>query len=151
MKDGWVYKKLGVVCEKGSSNISINKLKDNIGSYHLYGASGYLKDIDFYHNDKQYIGIVKDGSGCGRVGIYPAYSSLVGTMQYIYPRAGMSLFFLRYVLESMNLSHYISGATIPHIYFKEYSKELVPVPPLSEQQAIVEELDLLNAIQPLSK
>lgn len=146
MKHDWEYKKLGDICDKGSSNISLNKIEDNIGEYALFGASGYVKDIDFYHNETPYIGIVKDGSGCGRVNIYPAKSSLVGTMQYIYPKQNCDIKFLMYLLQSLDLSSLVTGAAIPHIYFKDYSKFSVPLPPLSTQQSIVSELDSLSKI-----
>lgn len=134
MKQGWEYKKLNEVCEKGSSNIVISKLTDNDGDYPLYGASGLVKHIDFYHQDKPYIGIVKDGAGVGRVNIYPAYSSLVGTMQYIFPKKDCLLNFIKYFLVKLDLSHCVSGATIPHIYFKDYGKDLIPVPSLKIQE-----------------
>lgn len=146
MKQGWEYKKLNEVCEKGSSNIVISKLTDNDGDYPLYGASGLVKHIDFYHQDKPYIGIVKDGAGVGRVNIYPAYSSLVGTMQYIFPKKDCLLNFIKYFLVKLDLSHCVSGATIPHIYFKDYGKEIIPVPSLEIQEKIVSELDKINEL-----
>ena len=151
MREGWEYKKLNEVCDKGSSNIVINKLIDNNGDYPLYGASGLIKDIDFYHQDKRYIGIVKDGAGVGRVNIYPAFSSLVGTMQYIFSKEGYSLDFIKYFLIKLDLSHCVSGATIPHIYFKDYGKELIPTPSLDTQLAIVSELDKINELIRLKK
>ena len=146
MKEGWEYKKLEEICSKGSSNISLNRIEDNIGEYNLYGASGLVKGIDFYHQEKSYIGIVKDGSGVGRVDIYPPKSSLVGTMQYIFPKEGCEIGFLKYLLQGLHLESYKTGAAIPHIYFKDYGKSKVPFPPISEQQHIVEELDLLSSI-----
>ena len=151
MKQGWEYKKLNEVCEKGSSNIVISKLTDNDGDYPLYGASGLVKHIDFYHQDKPYIGIVKDGAGVGRVNIYPAYSSLVGTMQYIFPKKDCLLNFIKYFLVKLDLSHCVSGATIPHIYFKDYGKDLIPVPSLKRQAKIVSELDKINELIRLKK
>ena len=140
----WEYKKLGEVCEKGSSNIAQNKIEDNTGDYALYGASGYVKSIDFYHQEQPYIGVVKDGSGVGRVNKYPAKSSLLGTMQYIYPKNGCDLGYLLYVLQGLHLEKYKTGAAIPHIYFKDYCKCEVPFPSLLDQQRIVAELDCLN-------
>lgn len=151
MREGWEYKKLNEVCDKGSSNIVISKLADNHGEYPLYGASGLVKNIDFYHQDKPYIGIVKDGAGVGRVNIYPAYSSLVGTMQYIFPKDGNSLDYIKYFLVKLDLSHLVSGATIPHIYFKDYGKEIIPLPPKSVQLDIVSELDQINELIRLKK
>ena len=145
-KSKWEYKKLGEVCTKASSNIVLNKIKDSDGDYPLYGANGFVKNIDFYHQPNEYIGIVKDGSGVGRVNIYPSKSSLVGTMQYILPTGEVTLSYLKYFLQSKNLGRYASGAAIPHIYFKDYSKELIPVLPTKEQNHIVSELDQLSAI-----
>lgn len=151
MREGWTYKKLNEVCDKGSSNIVINKLENNNGDYPLYGASGLVKNVDFYHQDKPYIGIVKDGAGVGRVNTYPAFSSLVGTMQYIFAKEECLLDYIKYFLVKLDLSHCVSGATIPHIYFKDYGKERIPVPSLSEQQSIVAELDKINELINLKK
>ncbi|MCQ2259183.1 MAG: restriction endonuclease subunit S [Bacteroidaceae bacterium] len=151
MRKGWDYKKLNEVCDKGSSNVVINKLVDNNGDYPLFGASGLVKNVDFFHQDKEYIGIVKDGAGVGRVNTYPAYSSLVGTMQYIFPKEQCLLNYVKYFLVKLDLSHCVSGATIPHIYFKDYGKELIPVPSLEEQQSIVAELDEINNLLSLKR
>ncbi len=140
----WEYKKLGELCDKGSSNIAQNKIENITGKYPLYGASGYVKGIDFYHQEKPYIGIVKDGSGVGRTNLYPAKSSLLGTMQYIIPKDGCEIGFLLYVIKGLHLENYKTGAAIPHIYFKDYGKSIVPFPPLADQQRIVAELDCLN-------
>ncbi len=151
MREGWTYKRLGEVCDKGSSNIVINKLEDNNGNYPLYGASGLVKKVDFYHQDKPYIGIVKDGAGVGRVNTYPAFSSLVGTMQYIFAKEDCLLDYIKYFLIKLDLSHCVSGATIPHIYFKDYGKERIPVPTIDVQQSIVAELDKINELIGLKK
>lgn len=151
MRQGWTYKKLNEVCDKGSSNIVINKLDDNNGDFPLFGASGLVKNVDFYHQDKPYIGIVKDGAGVGRVNAYPAFSSLVGTMQYIFAKDNCLLDYIKYFLIKLDLSRCVSGATIPHIYFKDYGKERIPVPPIDVQQSIVAELDKINELISLKK
>lgn len=145
-KSKWEYKKLGEVCDKASSNIVLNKVKDVKGDYSLYGASGFVQTIDFYHQDKPYIGIVKDGSGVGRVNIYPAKSSLAGTMQYILPKDITNMFYLRSYLQHLHLERYATGAAIPHIYFKDYCKENIYLPPITIQRQIALELDKLNSL-----
>ena len=141
MKEGWVIKKIKDICMKASSNVAQKDLGDNNGDYPIYGASGFIKNIDFYHYDKPYIGIVKDGSGVGRVNIYPAYSALLGTLQYILPKNGYDLRFVSYALQSLDLSKYKVGAAIPHIYFRDYGETKLCVPPLPEQERIVSILD----------
>ncbi len=146
MKEGWAYKKVKEVCEKASSNIVLNKIEDNTGDYPLFGASGFVKGVDFYHRDEPYIGVVKDGSGVGRVDVYPAKSSLVGTMQYILPKKECLLKYLCYALQGLKLSQFVSGAAIPHIYFRDYGECSIPIPPQETQISIVEELDLVSSI-----
>lgn len=143
-KHGWTYKMLGDVCYKGSSDIVIGKITDNNGDYPLFGATGFIKGIDYFHNESPYIGVVKDGSGAGRVDVYPAKSSLVGTMQYIFPKDNCNMRYLMYVLRGLSLEKFKTGAAIPHIYFRDYSKSSIPVPPIAVQEAIVAELDEIN-------
>ena len=146
MKQGWEIKKIKDICDKASSNIAQNKIADMDGDYPVFGASGFVQNVDFYHRDSPYVGIVKDGAGVGRVNIYPAYSSLLGTLQYIIPKKGFSLEYVAYALKSLNLASFASGATIPHIYFKNYGESFIPVPPIAEQEKIIAELDCLSWI-----
>lgn len=146
MKQDWEIKKIKDICDKASSNIAQNKITELDGDYPVYGASGFVQNVDFYHRDSEYIGIVKDGSGVGRVNTYPAYSSLLGTLQYIIPKEGYALNYVAYALKSLNLAEFASGAAIPHIYFKDYGEETIPVPPREEQERIVAELDCLSGV-----
>ena len=146
MKQGWEIKKIKDICDKASSNIAQNKITELNGDYPVFGASGFVQNVDFYHRDTDYIGVVKDGSGVGRVNVYPAYSSLLGTLQYILPKEGYALNYVAYALKSLNLAEYASGAAIPHIYFKDYGEETISVPPREEQERIVAELDCLSGV-----
>ena len=146
MKQGWEIKKIKDICNKASSNIAQNKITELRGDYPVFGASGFVQNVDFYHRDTDYIGVVKDGSGVGRVNVYPAYSSLLGTLQYILPKEGYALNYVAYALKSLNLASFAAGAAIPHIYFKDYGEVEIPVPPIEEQERIVEELDCLSGI-----
>ena len=78
--------------------------------------------------------------------LLPAKTSVIGTMQYLIPNELVDVKYLYYAVTFMNLSKYYSGAAIPHIYFKDYGKTLIPVPSLEEQQRIVSELDRLASI-----
>lgn len=133
--------RLGDVCKKASSNIAQKDLEEHSGKYPIYGASGLIKHVDFYQQEQPYIAVVKDGAGIGRVMKLPAKSSVIGTMQYIIPNDTVDISYLAYAMEYMNLSKYFSGATIPHIYFKDYQKETLPLPPLDEQRCIAATLD----------
>ena len=142
----WKMVKLGDVCEKGSSNIAQNEIADNNGEYPIYGAAGFIKNVDFYKQDKPYIGIVKDGAGVGRVSVHPAKSSLIGTMQYIFPKENIDIKFLAEFLKYQNLSRFYTGATIPHIYFKDYQNIPLKLPSLQKQKHISAVLDKCSAL-----
>jgi type I restriction enzyme S subunit len=137
----WEWKKLKDICEKGSSNIKQSDLKDLTGDYPIFGASGYIQNVDFYQRDRDYIGIIKDGSGVGRTMLLPAFSSVIGTLQYILPKEGNDIKFINYALQNIDFSKSVQGAAIPHIYFKDYGETEILVSPLSEQKRIVKFLD----------
>ncbi len=141
MKSGWKYGVLSDALEKESSNLSIKKLKNDNGNYPVFGASGLIKKVSFYDQDSDYISVIKDGAGIGKVSCHPAKSSVIATMQYLLPKDGFDLNFLAYYLEFVDLKKYRSGSTIPHIYYKDYKDEPLPLVPLSEQKQIVSMLD----------
>ena len=144
--ENWKTVRLGDVCEKGSSNIAQNEITDNNGEYPIYGAAGFIKNVDFYKQDKPYIGIVKDGAGVGRVSVHPAKSSLIGTLQYIFPKENIDIKFLAEFLKYQNLSRFYTGATIPHIYFKDYQNIPLKLPSLQKQKHISAVLDKCTAL-----
>ena len=143
--DEWKTYKLKDLLHNKSSSISINQLDDNVGNYPLYGASGFLKCIDFYEMDSDYISIVKDGSGVGNISFHEKNTSVVNTSQYILPKENLNIHFIFYLLQTINLNKYKTGSTIPHIYFKDYSIEKVKIPKYDEQKKIGILLKNLNA------
>mgnify|MGYP001048539213 CR=1 FL=1 len=132
---------LGDICTKASSNIAQKDLQNCDGVYPIYGASGLIKHVNFYQQENPYVAVVKDGAGVGRVMQLPAKSSVIGTMQYILPNIGVSVHYLAYAMEHMNLAKYYTGATIPHIYFKDYCKENLHAHNIDEQYHIAHMLD----------
>ena len=140
------YVTLGEVCTKGSSNIAQKDIEQNNGSHGIYGASGYIKDVDFYHQDKPYIAVVKDGAGIGRTMLLPEKTSVIGTMQYLIPNDDVCVEYLYYAVTYMNLAKYFSGATIPHIYFKDYQKEKLPLLTIDEQRKIADNLRKIDRL-----
>lgn len=139
---------LGDVCKKESSNIAQKNLQDKKGAYPIYGASGLIKQVGFYQQDKEYIAVVKDGAGIGRTMLLPAYSSVIGTMQYLLPKEGIpiDIKYLFYAVEHMNLAKYFSGATIPHIYFRDYQKEPINIPDIETQRKISQIFGKIDAL-----
>jgi type I restriction enzyme S subunit len=139
--NNWKYGVLDNAVNKASSNISLNKIQDDNGVYPVYGAKGLMKNISTFQQEKEYLAIIKDGAGIGRVSKHPAKSSILATMQYIIPKEEYNIDFVRYFLESVDFEDYRTGSTIPHIYYKDYKKAKFPLVGLNEQQQIVAILD----------
>ena len=83
------------------------------------------------------IAVVKDGAGVGRTTLHPAKSSVIGTMQYLLPKENVLPEYLYYVVRYMHLEKYFTGATIPHIYFKDYKNEEFNLDTIDRQTEIV--------------
>ncbi len=147
----WKMVKIKDVCEKASSNIAQKDICENDGEYPIYGASGFIKTIDFYVQEDEYIGIVKDGAGVGRVMVLPLKSSVTGTIQYIIPNEKVIVRYLANILTNLDLGKLSSGATIPHIYFKNYENIEIPLPPIEEQKRIANILDKASNLIDLRK
>ena len=138
--------KLGDVCERGSSNLKQSDVVGMSGDYPIYGAAGYLGNVDFYHQEKPYVAVVKDGAGIGRTTLHPAKSSVIGTMQYLLPKSNILPEYLYYVVSYKHLEKYFTGATIPHIYFKDYKNEKFNLDSLDMQKKIVDILSKCEGI-----
>ena len=67
-------------------------------------------------------------------------------MQYILPKENVDIEFLAFSMENMNLAKYYSGATIPHIYFKDYCNEEFLLPTISEQKVIANVLNKITGL-----
>ena len=126
------------VCERGASNLKQSDIVDDSGNYPIYGASGHISNVDFYHQNKPYVAVVKDGAGIGRTTLHPAKSSVIGTMQYLIPKKNVLPEYLYYVVCYMHLEKYFTGATIPHIYFKDYKNEQFNLDSLEKQKEIID-------------
>ena len=144
-------KTLEEICIYSTSNIAIKDIKNKKGNYPVYGASGIIGYVDFYSKEKECVAVVKDGS-IGKVFLLPAKSSVISTLCYLENIEILNIKYLYYFLQSINFIKYKKGSMIPHIYFKDYKKEKVIIPPIEEQQRIVEKLDkLINACEELKK
>lgn len=144
----WVKKRLEDFCSYHSSNLSYNSVIAN-GQYELYDANGVIGYSNDYFLDSDYITIIKDGSGVGRVRLLPKNTSFIGTMG-AFKVKDSDIRFLLCCLLITDFSKHVIGATIPHIYFSNYGKEEYFVPSIEEQSKIgsyFQNLDNLISLQ----
>ena len=138
--------RLEEVCEKESSKLKQSDVIDQNGLYPVYGASGYLGNINTYQQSNYYVAVVKDGAGIGRTMLLPPKSSIIGTMQYLIPKDNILPEYLYYVVKAKHLEKCFSGATIPHIYFKDYKNEQFDLVPFEEQREIINRIKKIETI-----
>ena len=147
MKEGWVVKKLGEVCDiYQPKTISTSALVEN-GKYLVYGANGVIGKYDQYNHTESELLMTCRGATCGTINISEPYSWINGNAMVIHPFEGnITMSYLKYVLRGIDLSNVITGAAQPQITRQSLSPLLIPIPSLSVQSRIVEELDLLSNI-----
>ena len=138
--------KLEDVCERGTSSLMQKDIVDKNGKYPVYGASGRIGSMETYQQEHQTVAVVKDGAGIGRTMLLPEKSSIIGTMQYLIPKNCIELEYLYYAVKYMHLEKYFSGATIPHIYFRDYKTEEFNLHNKTEQQEIISTLKRVEAV-----
>lgn len=132
----WEEKRLGDICSKITSSLTAGELVDGTGSYPVYGAAGTTACVDFFKQEKPYIGIVKDGAGVGKVVMCQAQSSFVGTLDGVEPKDENNINYIYSIFQQIDFAKFTTGSTIPHIYFKDYSKLKIKVPHPNEQKKV---------------
>lgn len=119
------------ISSKKSSN-QYNKSNNSEG-YPVYDAIQEIgKDLQ-YDMKEPYISILKDGAGVGRLSLRAGKSSVIGTMGYIQAN-NVDIQFLYYRMKLLNFRKFIIGSTIPHLYYKDYSKEKILIPTSNDEQ-----------------
>ena len=144
----WDKTTIDSIIECENSQLMLSKLNLSDKGYPIYGADGIIGYIPHYNKAHIYVSIVKDGSGVGRLNLCQAYSSLLGTLNYLSSKdeTAYQTQWIYYLLQTINFSIYIKGSGIPHIYFNDYKNHIVYVPNPEEQQKIAECLSSLDEL-----
>lgn len=132
--DDWEQRKLNEICDYTSSSLTASSSIKN-GKYILYDANTEIGSVDSFSMNEDYITVIKDGAGVGRIRKLPKNTAFIGTMGALTSK-NKETDFLYYLLERKDLSKQFTGSTIPHIYFKDYGKDAVNIPKDKEQQVI---------------
>lgn len=144
----WDKTTIDSIIECENSQLMLSKLNLSDKGYPIYGADGIIGYIPHYNKTHIYVSIVKDGSGVGRLNLCQAYSSLLGTLNYLSSKdeTAYQTQWIYYLLQTINFSIYIKGSGIPHIYFNDYKNHIVYVPNPEEQQKIADCLSSLDEL-----
>ena len=132
----WIGVSLFELIEYENSHHTYSEIKKyKHGNYPVFDAIGEISRISQFDQSKKYISIIKDGSGVGKTTLRQSKSSIIGTMGYLKPK-NVYIYFMNYLIETIDFKKYIIGSSIPHIYFKDYSKMAVHIPEINEQKKI---------------
>lgn len=142
----WQEKSIEDILNNESSTITLNKLQFVTNGYPVYGADGLVGFISNFNQHEDYIAIIKDGAGVGRLSLYKKFSSVLGTLTCLITKneQDYKLIWLYYLLQTIAFMKYIKGSGIPHIYYSDYKKHIVLVPKIKEQQKIADCLSSLD-------
>jgi len=147
MKEGWEYKRLGEVCNIYQPKTLSSKELVEDGKYLVYGANGVIGKYNSYNHESSEVLMTCRGATCGTINVSKPYSWINGNAMVVHPQHNiLSQNFLFYLLKGLDLSDVITGAAQPQITRQSLAPKKIAIPSLSEQQHIVDELDLLSSI-----
>ena len=129
--DAWEQRKLNEFTRYISSNLSISDSINN-GKYNLYDANNIIGKVNCKNISEEFITIIKDGSGVGKVRRLPKNSCFIGTMGGILSKES-NIDFVYCCLLNTDFTKEINGATIPHIYYSNYGNNEYYIPKCLEQ------------------
>ena len=132
--EDWEERKLGDCFGYASSKHTANNFLQTIGGHPLFDANKQIGEIALFDQENPYVSIIKDGAGVGRLTKRNAKTSIIGTMGYLLPLCDLDFGFA--YLQTVNFNDFVTGTTIPHIYYKDYSYKTMLTPTLPEQTAI---------------
>lgn len=167
MREGWEIKKLGEVCSvstgqgapQGDSNYCTNgipfikagNLEDLINGFPEIEIQNVSEEVAKKHRLKLYkagsVVFAKSGMSCMKGYVYTLQNDcyVVSHLAILTPNA-INSFFLKYLLEFYRPNSLVKDSAYPSISLEDIKSFPIPVPPLSEQEKIVAELDCLSGI-----
>ena len=149
----WEKKKIESIISQESSTMAMNKLELQKEGFPVYGADGLIGYINDFQQEEEYISMVKDGSGVGKLNLCQEHSSILGTLTALKSKDSKRYFlkWIYYLLNTLDFSSYVKGAGIPHIYYSDIKHKCIYIPSFSEQEKIADCLssldDYINATQ----
>jgi type I restriction enzyme S subunit len=142
LPEGWRVGPLNEFCEMYQpKTISTKELIDH-GEFPVYGANGQIGFYDQFNHADSEVTVTCRGATCGTVNVIPARSWITGNAMVVRPLHGsVSRPFLAYELQSIDMTAVITGTAQPQITRTTLAPMSITVPPLAEQERIVEILE----------
>lgn len=118
----------------------------NDGEYFVYGANGVIGKYSKFNHEESEILLTCRGATCGEVNISLPKSWINGNAMVIHPIIEINNKYLYFIASQLrNEKGVISGTAQPQITRTNLKDISFPLPPLAEQQRIVDKIEELFA------
>lgn len=154
LPEAWEWTKFGTITFNRDSEripLSVSDRSHRQGKYDYYGASGVIDKIDDYLFDKPLLLIGEDGANLINRSTPIAFMARgkYWVNNHAHVIDGISEGFLNYLclyINSISLEPYITGTAQPKMNQAKMNTISVGLPPIQEQQRIIEKVDELMAL-----
>lgn len=147
--ENWRLARFGALVLNYDSKRKPVSAKDRVhGIYNYYGATGAIDKIESYLFDGEFLLIGEDGGNffVSRDNSFIARGKFwANNHVHVTKPVQINIKFLKYFLDSLNLPAMglIKGIAVPKLNQGDLNSIVVPIPPVEEQQRIVDKLDEL--------
>ena len=153
MPEGWVWTTLGdCTINRDNERIPVSssiRKKQTSKIFDYYGAAGVIDKVDAYLFDERLLLIGEDGANLLSRSKNNAFFAdgkyWVNNHAHILDSCPKQILdYIALVVNSMRLDDYITGSAQPKLSQDNLHKILIPLPPLSEQQCIINRVEELE-------
>lgn len=139
--EGWSMVKMQYLANLQSGHNLTNEQITDVGLYPVFGGNGIRGFYHEYSLDGDYVLIGRQGALCGNINyahgkFWPTEHAVV-----CHPKVKYNYIWFGEMLRAMNLGQYSLSTAQPGLSVERIKQLQLPVPPLSEQQAIASYLD----------
>lgn len=147
----WTAAKLGDLLKVSSGTNLTKKNMIDQGEYNVYGGNGIVGRYNQYNTEADTLIIGRVGYYCGSVHLTSSKSWVTdNAFKVNFNKEYLNLEWLYYLLINLNLRNFSSSTAQPVISGKRIYPIVIGIPPLEEQERIVEKIKkTLNNVQKL--
>lgn len=138
----WEVKRIKDLSTLQSGDNIVSEQIEEEGLYPVYGGGGLRGYFSDYTNDGNHILIGRQGALCGNINYASGKFWASEHAVVVYEKRYTKTKWYGEMLRVMNLNQYSVSAAQPGLAVDRIKRLLLPVPPLEEQQAIADYLDI---------